>query len=490
MQLRAGMVGLVASLLALSAAPAVALRYSPVPRAGAGPGRCPSQPSKPGPAITGLAEHKLAGSFDQRKAAARDIGQKAYVYGFPLVDEDRILDTLRTTPGAGVNRFIDVDRLGSPGDRTVVAPNSDTLYSLAELDVRDEPIVLSVPSTGGRWYDMELVEPYTNVFGYVGQRVSGTHAGDYAVVGPHWGGKVPKGMRCVRAPADRVWLIGRTLVAGPDDLDAARTVQRRYQLAPLSKFGKRGAPPAHAVVPANPEVGTPRDGLQFFDALSALMASSPPPARDKGTLKTLATIGIAPGGRPSRNPDAAVRQGLVEGIAAAKAALRADFVRVSLDSATANNGWLHPPPQVGAFGNDYVLRANAAIYGIGINRPVEAVYLIGVLDSQGRPLSPERTYRITFPPGGQPPVDAWWSLTMYDSDGFLVANPLGRYAISDRSGAQPGPDGSLTLFLGADPRPGQERNWLPVPAAGMPQPFLRAYSLRDQAWNPPPIVPT
>src|SRR4051794_33699606 len=209
------MVGLVASLLALSAAPAVALRYSPVPRAGAGPGRCPSQPSKPGPAITGLAEHKLAGSFDQRKAAARDIGQKAYVYGFPLVDEDRILDTLRTTPGAGVNRFIDVDRLGSPGDRTVVAPNSDTLYSLAELDVRDEPIVLSVPSTGGRWYDMELVEPYTNVFGYVGQRVSGTHAGDYAVVGPHWGGKVPKGMRCVRAPADRVWLIGRTLVAGP-----------------------------------------------------------------------------------------------------------------------------------------------------------------------------------------------------------------------------------------------------------------------------------
>src|SRR3954454_24751569 len=201
------MVGLVASLLALSAAPAVALRYSPVPRAGAGPGRCPSQPSKPGPAITGLAEHKLAGSFDQRKAAARDIGQKAYVYGFPLVDEDRILDTLRTTPGAGVNRFIDVDHLGSPGERTVVAPNSDTLYSLAELDVSAQPVVLRTPNTAGRWFDMELIEPYTNVFGYVGARVSGTAAQNTAIVGPDWAGRVPRGVRCIVSPSNRVWVV-------------------------------------------------------------------------------------------------------------------------------------------------------------------------------------------------------------------------------------------------------------------------------------------
>src|SRR5436190_5866086 len=170
----AGMAGLAAAVLALAAPPAaVALRYSPVPRNGAAPGRCPSQPPKPGPEIAGLKERKLAGSFDQRTAQARAIGQEAYTYGFPLVDEDRILHTLRALPGAGINRFVDVNHLGAPGDRTVVAPNSDTLYSLAELDLRDEPIVLSVPNTGGRWYDMELVEPYTNVFGYVGQRVSG-----------------------------------------------------------------------------------------------------------------------------------------------------------------------------------------------------------------------------------------------------------------------------------------------------------------------------
>jgi hypothetical protein len=336
---------------------------------------------------------------------------------------------------------------------------------------------------------MELVEPYTNVVGYVGTRVSGNRAGDYAVVGPRWSGSVPRGMRCVVAPADRVWVIGRTLVQGPDDLAAARAVQRRYRLTPLSRLGSPGAAPAHARVPANPEVGTKREGLAFFDALAQNMAASPPPARDKRTLKRLATVGIAPGGTPSRDRDPAVRAGLRDGIDAAKASLRAEFVRASLASATAHNGWLHPPAAVGAFGTDYVLRANAAIYGIGINRPAEAVYLVGVLDSTGAPLAPGRRYRLTFPPGGLPPVNAWWSLTMYDADGFLIDNPLGRYAISDRSGAQPAPDGSVTLLLGGDPPTGQERNWLPVPATGMPQPFLRAYSLRDQAWDPPPIVP-
>ena len=397
-----------AAALLVTPGSASALRYSPKPRDGAGPGRCPTKPPEAGPKITGLDARKLPGDFEQRKAAARDIGAQAYTYGFPLVDLDRILDTLTAGPGpggrghAGVNRFVDVTRLGSPGDRTVVAPNSDTLYSLAELDLSDEPIVLHVPGTGSRWYDMELVEPYTNVFGYVGTRVSGNRAGDYAIVGPRWGGTVPRGMRCVVAPANRVWVIGRTLVESPEDVPAARSVQRRYRLTPLSRLGTPGAAPAHAEVPDNPEVGKTREGLAFYDALADLMESSPPPARDKSELKRLATVGIAPGGKPSANPDPAVRAGLREGIAAAKTSLRAEFVRVSLESAQAHNGWLHPPSEVGAFGTDYVLRANAAIYGIGINRPAEAVYLIGVLDSTGAPLAPGRTYRITFPPGGLP----------------------------------------------------------------------------------------
>src|SRR5829696_5543473 len=219
------------------------------------------------------------------------------------------------------------------------------------------------------------------------------------------------------------------------------------------------------------------------------MGSQPPPRRNTPVLRRLAAVGIVPGGRPSSTPDRAVRQGLAEGIAAAKAELRADFVRVSLESARAHNGWFDPPPEVGAFGTDYVLRANAAIYGIGVNRPAEAVYLIGVLDATGAPLAPGRAYAIRFSPGGLPPVEAWWSLTMYDDQGVLIDNPLGRVAISDRSGAQPGPDGSVELLVGGAPPPGGEGNWLPVPAAGMPQPFLRAYSLCDQAWDPAPIVP-
>ena len=465
--------------------------------AGALPGAAPAQgPSVPAcalgtsaPDLRGFAAREIAraesrfgGSRPARRAFSTAVA--AYLYGAAPLS---VGQTVQRFP---LNQMISIGTLVEPEVKTVVAPNVDTTYTVAQLNLAAEPLVIDVPDTRGRYYVLQLLDAYSNTFRYIGRRTTGTGAGSYALVPPGFSGPLPPGVKRIESPTPLVWLLGRTLVRGPADLPAVTTLMNGYRVTPLSRWtsGERQSPLVLPAFPANQTALELPDDPAFLGALGSYLADNPAPTADGCALRAFATVGIGPG----RTPSAAVQAALSEALPAARRILTRAVARANAYSRRRNNGWLVPLSYIGDFGRNYLGRAVVARFALGANTEAETIYPAAFTDSRGRPLRGRHRYTIRFPREQLPPVGAFWSLTMYDSEGYLDTNELDRYAIGDRTkGLRRGRDGSLTLHLQhRAPARSRRTNWLPAPP-GRFRLIMRLYeperAALDGRWRPPPV---
>jgi hypothetical protein len=431
------------------------------------------------------------------------IGVEAYVYLCPLV----LMEITRrqmtnaavgAQPGFGpMGVFSHIRQFPTAEFKAVVRPNFDTLYSIAWLDLAREPVVVSVPDTGGRYYLLPMYDMWTDAFAAPGKRTSGTRAAHYAVVPPGWRGDLPGGVEAIQAPTTYVWLIGRTQTNGPADYAAVHAIQDGFTITPLSLWGRAPAPvPARSdpsVDMQTPPVEqvTAMTARDYFGLAAELLKIHPPHVTDWSILSRMRRIGLRPGhdfGGQALDP--ALRQ-VLDGVPAqALALMRAAVPRI----ARVVNGWQMNTDSIGVYGNNYLKRAIIAMAGLGANPPEDAVYPLNVTDADGQPLDGTHGYLLHFDRDELPPAGAFWSVTMYHADGFPAANPINRYAIGDRDDLAYNADGSLDIYIQhTSPGPGRERNWLPAP----PGPLgvtMRVYAPEPQAldgrWNPPAITRT
>jgi len=427
--------------------------------------------------------------INYRERYAYTLGVQAYVYGFPWV----YLPSLRymwvtqpvnprMTPYAPVNQFWHGRVLADASWREGGCPNNDTLYSIAWLDVGDDPVILSVPDMGERYFSFQLGCMDSDNLDYVGARVTGREGGDFAVVGPDWSGELPDGVTAVeRSRTPWLLMIGRTLVDGPDDLDAVGEIQDQYRLTPLHAWGDLWAPWDPAT-----------DPLADWKTMNRAMTENPPGTRHEPLLRLFATIGVGPG-HDVETMDEATKRGL------ARAAIDG---RELLQEATESgelgrqvNGWNFPARQMGRAGlaDDFLLRsANQCLGGIISNDPEECVYIDTMIDANGDPIDGAHRYVLRFEPGQLPDVDAFWSLTAYGTDFNLIDNPIDRYSIGDRTpGVEYDDDGGLTIHLQAEsPGADEESNWLPIADNGplILRSYLPGESILDATWNVPAVT--
>ncbi len=438
---------------------------------------------------------------DPRSEAVQLIAD-AYLFGYPLVLTDVTRAISTNVPDASdgqkapVNQFVHRREFPDYTFTDVVSPNADTLYSVAWLDLSKEPMVLSVPEMGKRFYMMEMMGAWTDVFASPGSRTTGIGKGDFAVVGPNWKGTLPDGLEPIQSPTNLVWLIGRTQTNGKSDYPAVHAIQDKYRLVPLSAWGKAYQAPANLPVAADIDMKTPppeqvarMDAAAFFARLNHLMQDNPPAAADAAALERFAKLGIAPG-KPfdASTLDPEVAAALDEGMQAGRARLIAE---TKVSRGREINGWTILPDNVANFGTDYNTRAVVALVGLGANLPADAIYPHAVADSDGQPLAGAHRYTMRFEKGQLPPVKAFWSITTYNEKQNFIQNPINRYAIGDRDELKFDPDGSLTLYFQKDsPGTDKESNWLPVPEGAFNL-FMRLYwpeqAVVDGSWKMPPV---
>jgi hypothetical protein len=404
---------------------------------------------------------------------AKDIAEEGFVYGLPLVMFYAVMQEFAVDRNSGqfkapFNEINNQNRVATPADTAVITPNSDTPYSILWLDLRAEPMVISVPTIEkDRYYSVQLIDGNTYNFGYIGTRATGTEAGDYLVVGPDWKGGTPTGIRQVfQSTTPFPLALIRTQLFNPDDMPNVEKIQSGYKSQPLSAFLKQPAPPAAPKIEFVPATTA---GIKdnFFQYLDAALQYVPETPRDKAIRAKLAKIGIGPGRTFAFNDLS------LEHKAAILVAMKQGDDKVDKWLASGNkdiNGW-----NVGSFfgdeafyNGDWVMRAGAAKGGLLGNDAVEAMYPYTRTDATGEPLDGSKhRYTITFPPGQLPPVNAFWSVTMYDGRSqFLVKNPIDRYLINSpmMSAMTKDADGSLTLYIQKDsPGADKEANWLPAP---------------------------
>jgi hypothetical protein len=433
---------------------------------------------------------------------AREVAQEAYIWGFPLVmmDLTRRVQTNTEAPDgrtgrAPLNQFGHMVAFPPATFRAVVRPNFDTLYSIAWLELGEGALVMTLPRTD-RYHVFQVMDAWTEVFAAPGTRMTGSAGGAYLIVGPAWQGRAPEDMTLLRCPTPHAWIIGRIQTNSTDDYDFVHGLQSQVTLNPLGRWGEDGSTTAGELDPSV-DMKTPpmvtvgsMDGEAFFTRLMEGLRQDPPLIHDQGIVARMKRLGLEPGERLAFGAlSAPIQQALLEGAAAG---LRAIHVRAKTLLGTPRNGWIMPTGAIGAYGADYLFRAAIAHYGLGANRPEDAVYPALEVDADGRPLSGEHRYVLRFASGQTPPVHGFWSVTMYDEHGFPIQNALERYAIGDRDELAYDDDGSLTLLVQhASPGVEREANWLPSPAG----PFtltMRCYSPRFEitsgAWVPPPLT--
>lgn len=430
----------------------------------------------------------------EQRAAGVEMGKEAYTYGFPI-NEFNLIRQADLKTNAPLNVLANAQKLAGPSAQGVVAPNTDTLYSLAQLDLSNGPVVLKVPKMNGRYWTFEFVEPYTNVVGYIGRRLNGSAGGTWAL---EWSGAkskkpLPEGVKIFKSSARSLWVIGRTLVSGKQDEAKAKKLMAQYRLGTLADLtAGKALPKPRSLAPGRPKTVEP-SGLAFLDNLSAAMAADPPPERDADIVARMRNFGIGAGLKPStaEMPEA-VRQGLAEGVDAAAAALPVDSKLPVLIQAQANGGWFNPSAKSGIFGTDYTLRARTALLGIGINTVIESTYPIALTDVAGAPLNGANNYRMVFKPGKLPPVAGFWSLTMYDSDGYLVPNSANIYAIGpNHPGMITQKDGSVVIAIQKAKPSEKGVNWLPSPPAGFRlnmRLYLPSKAILNGTWKEPSVT--
>ncbi len=430
---------------------------------------------------------------------ATDIGVEAYVYGYPLVTMEmtrRVMTNVAAPQGthAPMGQFLLMRKYPDAAFKDVTAPNADTLYSTAWLDLAKEPYILSLPDMDGRYFLMPMLSGWTEVFEVPGKRTTGTKAQAYAITGPNWRGKLPVGVKELKAPTNMVWILGRTYCTGtPEDYKACHAVMDKYALVPLSAFGKRYTPPAKMVDPAI-DTKTPvreqvhkMDAVAYFTLLAKLMKDNPPAKADAPIVEKLARIGLVPGKDfdASKLPAAAAK--LIP--ERAQKQIMGHFKSAGSDV----NGWIFTT-KAGVYGTDYLQRAFITAIGLGANRPQDAVYPTSEVDADGKPFSGANKYAVHFPKGQTPPANAFWSITMYNADYFFVDNPLNRYTVSPRNDLKYNADGSLDIYIqNESPGKDKEANWLPAPKGRFVL-MMRLYwpkeaapSIIDGTWKLPAV---
>jgi hypothetical protein len=437
---------------------------------------------------------------------AREIAVEAYIYLYPLVmmDVTRRQATNRG-PGQVLGRgsmmtFTHVPTFPPADFRDVVRPNFDTLYSIAWLDVTEEPAILDVPDAAGRYYLLPMLDMWTDVFASPGKRTTGTGAARFAVVPQGWQGTLPDGVQRIDTPTPYVWLIGRTQTNGPADYAAVHQFQDGLRTAPLS----RADAPQQPQQPQQPgtfqpdptvDMQTPplrqvnrMTGVDYFTYAAELMRQHPPHVTDQAMIARMRRLGLRAGDSfDAESADPVVRQVLEAAPAAGLAAMNAKLPTL----ARVANGWQLNTDTMGVYGDYYLKRATVAMFGLGANQPEDAVYPLNLADSEGRPLNGAHDYVLHFDPAELPPVHAFWSITLYDDEGFPVANHLNRLAVGDRDPLTYNADGSLDLHIQhADPGPDKQSNWLPTPAGSFNL-TARLYwpkpEVLDGRWAPPAV---
>ncbi len=431
---------------------------------------------------------------------AHAIGVTAFTYFYPLVTMDltrRQLTNVAKVEGisAPMNTFASLSAFPPADLKVVVRPNFDTLYSSAWLDLTKEPMIVSVPDTHGRYYLLPMLDMWTDVFASPGWRTTGTQAGDYAVVPPGWTGSLPAGVARIDAPTPYVWIIGRTKTDGPADYEAVHKIQAGFKVTPFAQWGKAIAPAAGSVDPSVDMKTPPKSAVdtmpagKFFAYAAEILKLQPPHVTDQPIVAQMQRIGIERGKSFDLDKvDPAIKAALETAPADGLKLMAwkvASLARVA-------NGWSMNTDTMGVYGNYYLKRAIIAQLGLGANLPEDAIYPVNLADEAGKPLDGAGAYVVHFEKGATPPVNAFWSITLYDPEGYQVANALNRFAVSSWMPFKYDPDGSLDLyFQNASPGADKEANWLPAPKG----PFnltMRLYAPKSDAltgkWNPPPVV--
>jgi len=447
-----------------------------------------------------LASAQTAAPIAINEAEARAIATDGYIYFYPLVTMDVTRKQLVNTPpasgiGGPMNTFDNIPTFPTADMRAVVRPNFDTLYSSAWVDLTREPMAISAPDTGGRYYLLPMLDMWTDVFASPGWRTTGTKAGNFLLVPPGWSGQVPAEFTRIDAPTPYVWIIGRTKTDGPQDYEAVHAIQKGYKITPLSAWGK---PPIAVTQTIDPSVDTktpPKrqvdtmEGAKFFVYAGELLKLHPPHITDQPIIARLKRIGFEVGKSfDVTKLDPSVRKAIDDAPAQAQKLMEwktPTMARVA-------NYWSMNTDTMGVYGNYYLKRAIVAQAGLGANVPEDAIYPLNLGDESGKPLDGANKYVIRFAKEEIPPVDAFWSVTLYDPEGFQVANPINRFAVSSWMPFRRDADGSLTLYF-QNEKPGSDReqNWLPAPKG----PFnltMRLYAPKSEAltglWNPPPVT--
>jgi hypothetical protein len=444
-------------------------------------------------------------SHAQSKVTAEEahaIGVDAYLYFYPLLTMDITRKQFTNIePGkefgkGPMNMFISVPQYPPANFKGVVRSNFDTLYSIAWLDLTQEPLVIAAPDTAGRFYLLPMLDMWTDVFASPGWRTTGTQAGQFLVTPPGWTGTVPAGLNHLPAPTPFVWVIGRTKTDGAADYAAVHKIQAGYTVTPLSRLGKS---PEAASVKIDPAVDmkTPpkiqvdsMSAADYFAYAAELLKVHPAHITDQPILAQIKRIGIEPG--KSFDMDA-----LDPEIKAALQTVPKDAQALMTwkvpTLARVVNGWSMNTDTMGVYGNYYLKRAIVAQMGLGANLPEDAIYPLNIGDVEGKPLDGANKYVLHFDKDEMPPVNAFWSITLYDPEGFQVGNALNRFAFSSWMPFKTNADGSLDIYFQHE-NPGKdlEANWLPAPKGGFNL-TMRLYGPKPEVlngkWNPPPVKP-
>ena len=439
---------------------------------------------------------------------AVNIAMDAYIYGYPLVTMDltRKQMTNVETPDvshAPMGQLLNARTYPTADKHTVIAPNADMLYTTAWVDVSKEPWIFGIPDMGDRYYLMPMLDGWTNVFEVPGTRTTGGKAQKYAITGPGWSGTLPPGVTEYKSPTGLVWIRGRIYCSGTaEDYKAVQALQDKFSLVPLSSYGKPYWPSESEVdntvdntfdmkTAIRGQVDT-MDLNAYFNYLAQLMKTNPPAAEDAPMVAKMAKIGLVPGQDFDPSKLLAFGNPSIETVPdRAQLKIHMEYFK---QAAKPINGWMFFT-KTGLYGTDYLDRAFLAAFSLGPDRPQDTVYPVAQKDENGKGFDgSSKKYVLHFDKGQMPPVDGFWSLTMYDAAYFLVPNALNRYTLSQRNKFVTNADGSVDLYLQADsPGKAKEANWLPVPKTKF-VPMLRLYwpkesppSILDGTWAPPAI---
>ena len=436
----------------------------------------------------------FAGFYTVKQAVTASVSE--YFYAYPIVLMEQTYDVMTTDmklmDSALENRFVHTKQFPDPSFTVVVKPNNDTLYSSGWYDVSEEPVVLSVPDMGDRYFMFPIMDMWTEIFTSIGSRTTGQEQSDFLLVAKGWQGYVPEGLTVIEAPTTKGWIIGRTLAEGEKDYPEVSALQEQYLLRKLSDW-QTGSEAMSGITRVACEVcSTPppvtvanMDAATFYDRFAELLAQYPGHAEDAAILDDMSANGLTQVGGFDRLPF--YKKWLVElGVTAAKKILQDPPLPNPVE------GWSVSIDDIGSYNQNYAKRAVIAKIGLGANEAIDATYPMTAVDVNNELFDGSKSYILHFDADEIPPVNGFWSLTMYNDDGYFIENTIDRYSIGSRNNLIFNQDGSLDILIQHKAPADNSANWLPAPAEGF-NVAMRLYWPKDSVlngdWYPPAITP-